>query len=131
MDQLEQIRIEKHKEYLRRTWLPEFFEKYKPYFDQETKAKKIIYRFIKKYGIPDVINPEHLEHIPGIFRVRLKITNETRKRDKKYTKEYLSFFSLRSECIFFVKSPITISKITDTPRYPEEKISNNNPAIIE
>ena len=76
MNQLAQIRIEKHKEYLRQTWLPEFFEKYKPYFDKENKAKKNIYKFIKTYALPNVINEDHLQYIPGIFRVRLKITDD-------------------------------------------------------
>lgn len=89
MDQLEQIRIEKHKQYLRQTWLPKFFEKYRPYFDSEERAKRTIYRFFKKYVIPNVVNEENLDYIPGLFRVRLQITNENlfkpeiKKEEKK------------------------------------------------
>jgi hypothetical protein len=76
MNQLQQIRLEKHKAYLRETWLPEFFEKYKPLFDEKRKAKRRIIHFIKKYGLPEVINPDNLEHIPGIYRIRLKLTDD-------------------------------------------------------
>ncbi len=74
MDQIAQIRQQKHKEYLRQTWLPEFFEKYKPFFDLEAKAQRTIIRAIKKHYLPEVANSEFLEYIPGIYRMRIKLT---------------------------------------------------------
>lgn len=76
MNQLEQIRLEKHKEFRRKTWLPQFFEKYGKFFDKEIKSKKVICRFIKKYALPNIINDDHLEYIPGIYRVRLLFTDD-------------------------------------------------------
>lgn len=76
MNQLDQVRLEKHKEYRRQTWLPQFFEKYSKYFDPKTKALKVISKFVNQYVLPPVINQEHLEYIPGLYRVRLRFTDE-------------------------------------------------------
>lgn len=76
MNQLDQVRLEKHKEYRRQTWLPQFFEKYGKYFDPKTKAMKVISKFVSKHALPPVINSEHLEYIPGFYRVRLRLTDE-------------------------------------------------------
>jgi hypothetical protein len=75
MDQLEKLRLEKHKEYLRRTKLPQFFEKYKKYFTSEYKAAKIITSFVKKNYLHEVVNPEALSYIPGIYRMRIKLSD--------------------------------------------------------
>ncbi|AYV77012.1 MAG: hypothetical protein Barrevirus7_19 [Barrevirus sp.] len=74
MNQLEQIRIEKHKEFLRKSWLPQFFEKYKQLF--LIKAQTRISRAIRKYLLPDVINMEALDYVPGLFRMRVKLSPE-------------------------------------------------------
>ncbi|MCJ7637934.1 MAG: hypothetical protein MUO21_10635, partial [Nitrososphaeraceae archaeon] len=76
MNQLEQIRIEKHKDFLRKTWLPTFFEKYKSLFDSEAKAQRMISIAVRKHYLPDVANSEFLEFIPGIFRMRIKLTSD-------------------------------------------------------
>ena len=82
MDQLNRIRLEKHKEYRRNTWLPEFFEKYKKYFSNEMVAKKVILRAIRRKFLFDVVNPEMLPYIPGIYRMRVKLTpNNLNKPD--------------------------------------------------
>ena len=82
MNQLEQIRIEKHKDFLRKTWLPLFFEKYKSFFSKEALAKKTILKAIKKHFLPDVLNKEFLEYIPGIYRMRVKLTPDNLVKPK-------------------------------------------------
>lgn len=76
MDQLEQIRLERHRKYKTDTWLPYFFNKYTKYFTKEYKAVNQIIRFIKKYILHPTINEEELMCIPGIYRYRIKINNE-------------------------------------------------------
>ncbi|ARF09708.1 hypothetical protein Indivirus_2_87 [Indivirus ILV1] len=85
MDQLSRIRLEKHREYLRHTWLPEFFQKYRPLFDSQLKAQRVIINAIRKYYLPDVANREFLEYIPGIYRMRVKLdqNNLVKPEDKK------------------------------------------------
>lgn len=75
MDQLAKIRLERHQEYLRQTWLPLFFDKYKCYFDQKYRASSLITKTIKKYMLPNVINDEMVEHIPGLYRFRVHLSN--------------------------------------------------------
>lgn len=91
MDQITQIRQQKHKEYLRQIWLPEFFEKYKSFFDLEVKAQRTLVRAIKKHYLPDVSNSEFLEYIPGIYRMRIKLTPDNLiKPQEKYNLDSLS-----------------------------------------
>lgn len=87
MNQLEQIRIEKHKDFLRKTWLPKFFEKYKSLFDSEIKAQRMISKAIRKHYLPDVANHEFLEFIPGIFRMRIKLTSDNLVKPKQLVEE--------------------------------------------
>lgn len=75
MDQLSQIRLEKKKEYLRQTFLPSFFDKYKVLMNPKYKKIITIQRFIKNKLLKDVVNQDNIIFIPGIFRYRVKLND--------------------------------------------------------
>lgn len=87
MNQLEQIRLEKHKDFRRKTWLPQFIEKYRPLFDSEVKAQRILSKSIRKRFLPDVANYEHLDLIPGIYRMRVLLNGNNIKSDNDNIEE--------------------------------------------
>lgn len=74
MDELSRIRKEKHNDFLRANWLPEFFKKYREIFEN----KKIIsmQRLIRKNILFEVINEDIVNFIPGLFRKRIKLTEK-------------------------------------------------------
>lgn len=74
MDDLTRIRQQKHKDYLKESWLPQITEKYRKLSDPKTKATKTIIRFARNNYLYPVVNDDMLDLIPGIFRCRVKLT---------------------------------------------------------
>ena len=91
MEQINKIRLEKQIEYRRKTWLPQFFDKYKKYFQKEYQAGVKIVRFIKKNYLHDVVNKDELISTPGIFRYRVLLNNSLKLKD--FDEDLLSFDS--------------------------------------
>ncbi|CAH6421148.1 Hypothetical protein KVN_LOCUS159 [uncultured virus] len=89
MDELVNIRRIQHQKYLRENWLPIFFQKYRKLFDKKNRAAIIIYRFFKKYFFHQVLNLtiEELNGIPGLFRLRIKLTEQNLSNPNLITKK--------------------------------------------
>jgi len=75
MDQLNQIRLEKKKEYLRQTFLPSFFDRYKLFMSPKYKKIVTIQKFIRNKLLKNVVNQDSIIFTPGIFRYRVKLTD--------------------------------------------------------
>jgi hypothetical protein len=76
MDELEKIRKQKHKEYLKQKQLPQITEKYTKLFNRENRAASVICKFVRMNYLHEVVNSDDLDYIPGVFRVRIRITND-------------------------------------------------------
>lgn len=75
-EQLRLVREERRKRHLRETWLPTFFEKYKPLFNPANIAARQIQRFFRKYVTPPVVNNYDLMNIPGLFVYRVQLNDD-------------------------------------------------------
>ena len=83
MDQLDKIREEQRKRYLRDTWLPKITEKYQKLFDPKNKAAYRIQKFLKKNFFHDVVNPDLLFTTPGLFRYRVRLTSKNLEKPEE------------------------------------------------
>lgn len=82
MDQIAEMRRQKMLEYKMNVWLPQITEKYKRFFDPKRLAGIKIAKFCKKYLLVPVVNmtEDEMYYIPGIFRMRLRLTNKNKEK---------------------------------------------------
>lgn len=82
MDQIAEIRRQKMLEYKMNVWLPQITEKYGKIFHPKRVAGIKITKFCKKHLLIPVINitEDEVCCIPGIFRMRLKFTNNNKNK---------------------------------------------------
>lgn len=73
-----QVRKQKHIEYKKKIWLPQFIEKYKWLLHPKLIAIRRIQRFLRNRFFIHPINltKDQLDDIPGIYRLRIKFNKE-------------------------------------------------------
>lgn len=106
-NQLDEIRKIRHLDFMRKKWLPYFLEKYKDFLHPKRLAAIKIQRFIRKHILKPVINisEEQLNNIPGVYRLRLKLTEKNRIKPTNQTNEDNSKIKLFHQNGLFKNDP--------------------------
>ena len=91
-DPLAAIRRERHRKFMEETWLPGFYEKYRPMFNPKRLAAFKLTSGVRKFFFKKCVNDEMIHSIPGLFRYRvyLRDSNMAKPTVKKEVKKTVS-----------------------------------------